>query len=129
MNNLTAETIKNSGMSLTCARGTTLFVEVEIYDADGNAYNVPVDGKVIFSVKKNKSDNTPLIMEEMTSKTQGVAGSGFYLQLYGDDTDYPAGRYWYDIVVSEGNAWTLQAVPPSILLITETMCNVGALWS
>lgn len=125
----TAETIKELGVSLSCARGTTLFIEVDLYDADGKPYNVPVSGKVVFSVKKNKTDSTPLIMEEMTSKTQGVAGYSFYLQLSGSETDYPAGRYWYDIIVSEGDAWTLQAVPPSILLITETMCNVGAIWA
>lgn len=88
-------TVKVKRTTITMTRGDTLRLKIGITDKDGNEY-IPVDGdKIRFALKRDYSDEKPLILKEIPNDT-------LILQLDPEDTktlEQPS-EYVYDIQIT-----------------------------
>ena len=107
-------TVKIKKTSITMTRGDTLRLVLSINDADGNIYT-PVEGDYIrFALKKNYSDDDPLIVKEIPYDT-------LELRLDPEDTkklEQPY-DYVYDIEITLTDGTVDTFISNARLSITE----------
>lgn len=107
-----------NGTNISMTKGDTEYIHVEIKNlSDGTEY-VPQEGDTIrFAVKKNYSDAEPLIYKEIPINTM-------ILTIEPQDTKDlqaggSAGRYKYDIQLTQANGDVHTVIPRSSLTILE----------
>ena len=81
-------------------RGTTVIIQIDVLDAEGNPYTLQTGEKLIFGVKRKVAD-----AEEIIVKTASVSEDGGYIvTLVPEDTlELPCDKYVYDVGLESGN--------------------------
>ena len=89
--------VKVSGTTITMTRGDTLVVEVGILNPDGTPY-VPAQADVVrFALKKDYSDETPILRKVLDN-------SDLKLTLQPSDTkELDFGNYVYDVELTKAD--------------------------
>lgn len=104
------------------ARGDSDFFEIEMADGDTNT-PTDITGTVIyFTVKKSSTEpeTEALIYKEITEHIDPVNGkTGF--ELLPTDTNKPAGRYLYDLIIVFPTGERKHIIPPSPFVITTSI--------
>lgn len=87
---------KNHRIKMT--RGDTLIVTITIYDADGNEYIPDLSDQIRFALKKDYSDETPLIIKDISPRDMK-------LRVESSETKQleQPGSYVYDIQITYGD--------------------------
>lgn len=109
--------VKNNG-TINMSRGDTVYLNVEILDAEGNPYVLKEGDKLFFSAKKKATDQDYAIPPKLLN--------GTLLELISSDTyDLKFGDYLYDIqlITAEGRSNTI--IKPSPLIIDDTITAYG----
>ena len=103
--------INNVG-KMTLTRGDSCDFTIELCNADGTPFTPSINDVVLFSIKKNLNDETPLL-----EKTR------LMIHLNSEDTqNLPIATYYYDVKVLFENG-DVQTVIPNNLF--ELKYNVG----
>lgn len=102
-------------------RGTTNTLEIYITDAYGNAYVLGSGQKVVFGVKKEKSDKELLLKKLVSTGTSGV----YKVSIVPEDTaEWEPGKYWYDVgLLSDKNYYNV--IEPNPFIVNENVTNRG----
>ena len=81
-------------------RGTTVIIQIDVLDAEGNPYELQDGEKLIFGVKRKTADSADIIV-----KTASVSQDGAYtVTLIPEDTcELPCDKYVYDVGLQSGN--------------------------
>lgn len=80
-------------------RGTSNTFQVFVTDPTGLPYNLGSGEKLVFGIKKEKEDETPIF--QITAE---IIGEGmFNVVLAPEHTEnLDGGKYWYDVAVDDG---------------------------
>lgn len=103
-------------------RGTTNDFEVSIVDANGGAYTLAANERVVFGIKRNPEiEETPLF-----TKTAGILGAGlFSIKLCPEDTaSLVCGKYYYDVSVDDGTEFH-NVIEPNLFILTANVTHRG----
>ena len=106
-------------------RGRTLDIEIEITDANGNPYLYDYGRDLIlFGVKKELTDETPLFCIEAIQKTAVIDGQYKVTIETWHTIDLAPGKYYYDVSIgTENNCYTI--IEPSPFIIQGNVTKYG----
>lgn len=102
-------------------RGTSNTFQIEVVDANGTAYNLASNEKIIFGVKA-KAEDTELVF----SKTAEAVADGVYsVKLVPEDTqELSCGKYSYDVGLQKGTDY-FNIIEPTAFVITPNVTFRG----
>ena len=90
-------------LDIKMIRGTTMTLDIGLTDADGAAYTMGANDKLIFGVKSNPQ-NTAYDLKKVLTSSDAQTGGSYKLSLTPSDTiDLPIGRYYYDVGLQSGS--------------------------
>lgn len=92
-------------------RGDTIHLEVEIADETGAPYELQIDDKLEFTLKKNTSTEEVLLKKEINSKKFTIS--------HEESSKLNYGTYVYDVQLTQENGDVTTIIKPSKLKITE----------
>ena len=106
---------------LEIIRGTSNTLQIEVVDANGTAYNLGSNEKIVFGVKANVQDE-----ELVFQKTAEIVGEGlFQVKLVPEDTaELKCGRYSYDVGLDNGVDY-FNVIEPSAFVISPNVTFRG----
>lgn len=105
------------GTTITITRGDSAAIRVQIIDFDGNEY-VPVEGDTVrFALKKNYTDDEPLLVKPIPISTMDLI-------LMPEDTKNLEsgpirGRYKYDIELTREDGMVDTFIPRADFIVLE----------
>lgn len=109
--------VKNNG-TVSMSRGDTVYLNVEILDAEGEPYTLKEGDKLYFAAKKKATDRDYAIPPKLLN--------GTLLELTSSDTyDLDFGSYLYDIQLRTADGRSNTIIKPSPLIIEETVTAYG----
>ena len=120
MNNTLINQITYDNVVIRVPKGTTADFGIEIEDeSTGEKYNPTSSTKVVFSVKKYKTDSNVLISKILDY--DAISNTYSFTILPEDTSSLPLGRYYFDICLSESENFFQQVVSTSIFMITASI--------
>lgn len=109
--------------AIEIVRGTTLPMILEITDANGSLYSLGTGERVLFGVKKEPKDESPIFV--LTAAAQGATGQ-YSITIYPENTQaLEPGRYWYDVGLESGGDY-FNIIEPSGFTILPNITSKGA---
>ena len=109
--------------AIEIVRGTTLPMILEITDANGSLYSLGTGERVLFGVKKEPKDESPIFF--LTAAAQGATGQ-YAITIYPEHTqELEPGRYWYDVGLESGGDY-FNIIEPSGFTILPNITSKGA---
>lgn len=106
---------------LEIVRGTTNIFQIEVVDANGTAYTLAANERIIFGVKKNAEDD-----ELVFQQTADIVGVGlFKVKIDPEKTEcLKCGKYSYDVGLESGEEY-FNIIEPSTLVILPNVTFRG----
>lgn len=90
--------------NISIVRGRTQTFNIAVTDANGEAYTLESEEKLIFGVKKNYYDVSYLIEKKLTSANATTDAGVYALKILPEDTkDLACGEYCYDVGLQSGS--------------------------
>lgn len=110
--------LKVRGTTITFNRGDDIYIQVNVYDSDGQPYVLREKDKLYFSAKAKATDkNYAIPPKELDIDVVHIAPEDTY--------DLAFGEYIYDVqmITAEGHKTTI--IKPSPLIIEEAITAYG----
>lgn len=110
--------LKVKGTTITMSRGDTISLTINLYDSEGQPYQMAEGDKLIFSAKTKATEKNYAISP--------IELDGTKLNLEPSDTfDLEFGTYLYDIQLVTANGKYNTIIPPSQLIIEPVITAYG----
>lgn len=109
-------------MRITTRKGGTLYLTIDLTDADNEPYTLESGDKIRFGVR-NISGGNKLIYKELTSSDE-VDGK-YPLELTPEDTAIAPGRYLYDVSLQTSNGELYDIVSADYFIVKDAVTHKG----
>lgn len=110
--------LKIKGTDITFNRGDSIYLNVNVYDENGEPYNLQTGDALYFGVKAKLKDKNYAIPPK---KLEGTL-----LSIEPEDTyDLDFGEYVYDIQLITANGRSSTIIKPSAFIIEPTVTAYG----
>lgn len=107
-------------MVLIVRRGSSFFGRITVRDKEHGRVRLTGDEKLVFTVRRTlENDPEPVIRCVMTPGDE--LEGGYVFMLTPEETDIPAGRYYYDIAVVGDNGGFYHITEPDELIVRQTI--------
>ena len=99
---------------ISVTRGDTLPLEFEILKPDNTPYELHDGDELIFTLKKDYSVDSPVIIQKKCDQTMGM-----YFELQPHETELDYGVYWFDIELTTSDKRRYTVIKPTKLKVTK----------
>lgn len=115
--------IKTDGVTFTIAKGTSDILDVYIYDEDGNVVTPGSNSSLKLSVKRSIEDSATVI-----NLSFEILNDHFRTNINTSHTaNLSPGRYFYDVMYKDTNAYFYQVIPTSYFYILPSCVDSGTM--
>ncbi len=109
-------------MFMIVNRGSTFYGKITLTNDSGIPVQLSDDDCLIFCVKKDyEKNNSPNILIRKSLYPYDELDGSYTFMLTAEDTDIPAGTYYYDIALQCGNGEFYQIINTDEFIIKESV--------
>lgn len=124
INDVLVSDIRSGNADMTIAKGETVYLSIKLFSKNTEQPYILKEGeKLIFGIKKGKSDTNYTIKKQLTNDDEI---EGVYPVILSDtDTNIEEGRYYYDVGLKTTDDYFVRPFNNRIVYVTNGITYKG----